>query len=776
MRKGTPEAFATGMSNREDFAEKGWNIMSSGTLYVKNLSHSRKTRHDTTRDSGEVTKRKHKCTCTDTGLDRQCKLTGVTVETIPLEVQNKPTRILRNRTIPYHVGLEFITNDLDGTGTLLIVKDSNKSTQLKIELQSGKLFVSFTLPGSTKALNLSQYPSMSDSEWHWIDVFLMPNGLNAITIKVLADRCYSDSTQDVCSNQTDVSTATSELDFGAFVQVGSTGHILSGNYGWCVKQVTIGGELIDFYDATRGQISRRGCPKSTMGCKSANEDVCGTHASCRNKIGNTPMYICRCHPGYEPDTNSGSNPVYWKCNNPSKGWQLTGNAYYGRFIDKLPRGLRISFRTRTQTFKAFAVDAWNLMLRVSNGVPELLFGSDSIQLGSLNVSDGNWHLVDMTFTRNFMDLRVDELDREFYNSTYFAKKTIQPIAVDTVIAGDTRNSTCIDDAWIDFDDTWPDYQRDYPLVNLTNPPYVRHLEWSVTGRQLSCDGGQNQCAAGKNPCGANETCATEWRGYRCDCVNGTTRTSQGTCVSVHCWPNPCVNGDCSESRSQTGPDFICTCRAGYTGDLCDRAVDVASAGLTWWAILLIVLLILLIIIIIIIIVCCNKRRRRAKKTGSNDVYPVLSESKLESESQFNDPWGPTEKNFTEPVDYGGFQGRPVKRRPILSPVDLVRMNGGPQDLHSVAPAAPSLRAPRDYGQKTSSVPPWEKLEAQNSAAMNLDQVLEYGYEGYDGKPPPEFCVSEPISIANGEDDEESELDRPNGVVLTGEKSRGRSMR
>lgn len=49
----------------------------------------------------------------------------------------------------------------------------------------------------------------------------------------------------------------------------------------------------------------------------------------------------------------------------SDGWSTTNVVYNALFTDKVPNRLRLSIRTRTQTFMVFAVGAWKLSISVS---------------------------------------------------------------------------------------------------------------------------------------------------------------------------------------------------------------------------------------------------------------------------------------------------------------------------------------------------------------------------------------------------------------------------
>ncbi|VDP90601.1 unnamed protein product [Echinostoma caproni] len=198
----------------------------------------------------------------------------------------------------------------------------------------------------------------------------------------------------------------------------------------------------------------------------------------------------------------------------STAWSTTGTEYNANFLDIVPGRFRLSFRTRTQTFVAFAVTAWKLYLTVTNGVPQLEVNPVKLRLAKVNVSDGNWHLFDIGITQNFLQMQVDELDGDFYAVTRVPDVTLKSGLAEIVIAKDATG-TCLDDAWIDFVDRWPDYEKDYPLMVISNPRYTRHIQWSTKGRQQSCDAGTSPCKA-SNPCDATATCIDEWRGFRCE--------------------------------------------------------------------------------------------------------------------------------------------------------------------------------------------------------------------------------------------------------------------
>ncbi|TPP56722.1 Neural-cadherin, partial [Fasciola gigantica] len=265
---------------------------------------------------------------------------------------------------------------------------------------------------------------------------------------------------------------------------------------------------------------------------------------------------------------------------------------------------------------------------VTNSVPQLELGQSKLQLSKVNVSDGNWHLFDVIMTQNIAKLQIDELDLDFQAVVRLPNVTLKTGPVEIVIAKDATG-TCLDDVWVDFADKWPTFEKDYPLMVISDPQYTRHVSWATTGRQQSCDSWTDPCAA-QRPCDPSAVCINEWRGFRCECPSGQKMDSTGKCVSEFCDPNPCVNGICSTVDVPAGENFTCICNEGWTGKLCTEE-KISTAELSWWWILLIILIILVIIIIIIIAVCCVKKR--AKKRAEKEKQKAV----LDGDPSFDSP-------------------------------------------------------------------------------------------------------------------------------------------
>uniref|UniRef100_A0A183JWB0 EGF-like domain-containing protein n=1 Tax=Schistosoma curassoni TaxID=6186 RepID=A0A183JWB0_9TREM len=314
---------------------------------------------------------------------------------------------------------------------------------------------------------------------------------------------------------------------------------------------------------------------------------------------------------------------------------------------------------------------------------------------------------------------------------------------------------CLDDAWIDFRNIWPDFEQDYPLEIISNPSFQRYTDWGTVGRQSGCSSGPGFCNSSKSLCDITASCIEEWRSYRCECLNNTVKDDKGKCVPSQCYPNPCVNGECHVLNGAS--NFTCICYGIWTGPLCNQVSSVNIAGLSWWWILLVVLLLLAILLATIFLIICCRKRREKKKSNLIDFNNELSDQKLGIDTQMNDPWSTGEKDFHGPIDYSVLKGNINSNPYQLTTNGSYQSNGylptsrksdtnGSIDIQTF----PSVTA-RAYGQKTTDIPPWESFDRQPNPAIRLDQVLEYGYEGYDGRPPPEFCPTEPVVSTSYDD-------------------------
>ncbi|KAA3681873.1 uncharacterized protein DEA37_0000571 [Paragonimus westermani] len=501
-----------------------------------------------------VNEERYTCKCPLEVMDRQCKLTRVTVTDGPIEMKYGPFQITLNQTRYFHLSLQYITKDKKGDGTLLVVKDSAGDPQIHILLSSGRPGTILSLGTVKKTMQFTAItPATNDNAWHYVDLFLEASAQKQLMIYLLFDRCR-DLTVDQCELKQIVDSAPLAYDIGGSVQLGITAGAAQQSLDSCVDKVIFDGELLDFYRATWQQPSKRGCPDAEQGCVKNGQKVCGTFGLCQNALSETDMLTCLCRPGYAPDATKDPLPHRWPCNTAAEAWTTTSTEYNAKFRDLVPARFRLSLRTRDINFTVFVVASWRLQLTVTNGIPKLQFRDVIIEMKNLNVSDGNWHLYEITFTPSFLELYIDGLDKSFYGAKHFGFSIIPKGEADLVVAKDAYE----------------------------------------------------------------------------------------------------------------------------------------------------------VLIILIILCCC--RRKKSRQTTIQVKEATLGDEQLGVESQVNDPWDS------------------VKAKP------------------------PSLETadfnPRDHGQKTSAIPPWERFEGQDNPVMNLDQALEYGYEGFDGKPPPEFCPDEPSSLVD----------------------------
>ncbi|CAH8676037.1 unnamed protein product [Schistosoma haematobium] len=704
---------------------------------------------------------RYSCSCIDSYMNRQCKLLSINVANTPIEMPF--TSFYINTTIQQtvHIGFQFITSDNSGNGTLFTLRNMNSTfflneqlIQIKVSLEFGRISVNFIYLSNSKTLRLpSGAVALNDNAWHYVDFFLNTQVNGEWNLVLLIDRCKYSELGPCMVNDT-IILSVNTIQIGGYILIGDESGPSTERFRGCFDNVMVNRELIDFYPVLLSQGSRRGCPDSQKGCVRGNVKLCGKYGKCRNAISSTDILTCQCELGYRPNITGAPKPHRWPCETVSDGWSTTNVVYNALFTDKVPNRLRLSIRTRTQTFMVFAVGAWKLSISVSNGIPELRFDNTAITLSSLNISDGNWHVFEVTFTSRFLDFQVDELDKIYYDSRYFPEKSISRGSVDIIIANGAKD-TCLDDAWIDFRNIWPDFEQDYPLEIISNPSFQRYTDWGTVGRQSGCSSGPGFCNSSKSLCDITASCIEEWRSYRCECLNNTVKDDKGKCVPSQCYPNPCVNGECHVLNGAS--NFTCICYGIWTGPLCNQVSSVNIAGLSWWWILFVVLLLLAILLATIFLIICCRKRREKKKSNLIDFNNELSDQKLGIDTQMNDPWSTGEKDFHGPIDYSVLKGNINSNPYQLTTNGSYQSNGylptsrksdtnGSIDIQTF----PSVTA-RAYGQKTTDIPPWESFDRQPNPAIRLDQVLEYGYEGYDGRPPPEFCPTEPVVSTSYDD-------------------------
>ncbi|CAH8510648.1 unnamed protein product [Dicrocoelium dendriticum] len=562
---------------------------------------------------------------------------------------------------------------------------------------------------------------------------------------MILDRCR-DLVAESCIAQRTIPKGPLSFNFGGYVQLGAGAGSSVRSMEGCVDKVVVQNELLDFYEATSDQPSKQGCLNAAQGCFKQSQSVCGAYGVCKNALRATDMLTCICRPGYRPDTSTGFTPDRWPCNFPSHSWSVTSNPYNAKFLSKVPARIRLSMRTRNLTFRIFVVAAWNLYLTATNGIPKLQLRDQLIELKNINVSDGNWHLYEITITPSIMELQIDELDKDFFETLRVGYFLIPQGPADVVIAKDA-DTPCIDDVWVDFRDTWKNTEYDYPFENPVKPSYTRYVTWSTQGLTSTCPPGSPQCfSTGQNVsvCDATAVCVDEWRGVRCECPVGYVMDHKGICHLEQCFPNPCLHGECV-SFTQT-QNFTCQCLPGWTGVHCEISVLPMSSGLDWWWILLVVLLILLIILLALSLVWCCPRKK--KPTASTGTKTSLDNEQFGTDNQLNDTWDSGDKAFSGPFNTPVIQAG-TKGSQLDGIINF--RNGDIPDNTVYLYGNQPFSVPREHGQKTSTVPPWEKFEGKENPNINLDQALEYGYEGFDGRPPPEFCADEPSSLVEDEE-------------------------
>ncbi|VDP30493.1 unnamed protein product [Schistosoma curassoni] len=315
---------------------------------------------------------RYSCSCIDSYMNRQCKLLSINVANTPIEMPF--TSFYINTTIQQtvHIGFQFITSDNSGNGTLFTLRNMNSTfflneqlIQIKVSLEFGRISVHFIYLSNSKTLRLpSGAVALNDNAWHYVDFFLNTQVNGEWNLVLLIDRCKYSELGPCMVNDT-IILSVNTIQIGGYILIGDESGPSTERFRGCFDNVMVNRELIDFYPVLLSQGSRRGCPDSQKGCVRGNVKLCGKYGKCRNAISSTDILTCQCELGYRPNITGAPKPHRWPCETVSDGWSTTNVVYNALFTDKVPNRLRLSIRTRTQTFMVFAVGAWKLSISVS---------------------------------------------------------------------------------------------------------------------------------------------------------------------------------------------------------------------------------------------------------------------------------------------------------------------------------------------------------------------------------------------------------------------------
>ncbi|KAL5105517.1 Neural-cadherin [Taenia crassiceps] len=656
--------------------------------------------------------------------------TGPLCEIVRVNFENLPTALTAVKevmsSLPLHITLEFISKDFRGTGVLFTLGDYKSGLVLDLALNYGQPVIGLNGRRQTATVG-----SLHDNEWHRLDLFISKTPIGVDVILVV-DRCvYKRS----CGRKLTFNGVTTTSTISGPLTLSSSsidGHRLSE---LCLENIAINSELVDLFEATTTRLHARGCPKCEEACyfSEAVNDTgrCGSEGICRNPIvAAIDQYVCTCRPGYQPALQTdplNGNPFNTSlpCVQAVQEWQIKGPS----LINLGSKGgftVYLSLRTRQRETPVLRSRDGRLRLIIFGGKLEFRLDTSSLTLPGVDVTDGLWHMIQLTVTpviqgtaSRMVDLSVDGLWNAFHNTSLLSTEYSSHSDLDGYLLIEAVAS-CLSDVRVEIRDSRNNIIHDYLLSDWT--------EERQALLQRGCET-EDLCAS-SNPCGPREICIPEWRGYKCICKVGSSHrivppSTIPQCVLTSCDPNPCQNGgECFILENETisweneTVGVLCGCSGGWTGVFCERPPLARSGLQNWW---LIPFFFVLILIAFWMVFCvCWWKRRQLKKMASN----------LSNGPHFT---GQQERMTLDSVAKAGEEDY-----------------RGSLDLSALKVPDVPLRSERltVRGTSVETRTADSMLSAEGERFLAMDQPLQYAFEGYDSSPPPTYFFNSTNGSSN----------------------------
>lgn len=286
---------------------------------------------------------------------------------------------------------------------------------------------------------------------------------------------------------------------------------------------------------------------------------------------------------WEKCTQSGSSfrcecLDFEKCTTPaSSSVTLNGASYvsYGlrRDFDELFSSLSMSFRTESKTnilFYAYGRDFFIVEIELGYLQARFDFGSGvgSIGITEKEVSDGNWHVVRVERSGNYVALA---LDQNMYMASGRAPGNSAKININgnSVVfgAGVSKDGT----PFSGFKGCMKELKLNKKLLAFSGSNDIAETIETRNVKYGCKDSGL--CSLGN--CPTFSDCINTFTSYKCVCLPGHFGS---TCKSkLTCADRPCKNnGICTYEEVDGEVSYKCTCKQGFTGAQCH--IDLQSCS------------------------------------------------------------------------------------------------------------------------------------------------------------------------------------------------------
>ncbi|XP_067135660.1 neural-cadherin-like isoform X2 [Centruroides vittatus] len=669
-----------------------------------------------------------------------------------------------------HLSLEFMTRSPNGllfyNGPIANPDPGEVSVQdfISLELKDSfpRLLIDF---GSGTAEVIVQHTSLSDGEWHQIDIFWERE-----TVRIVIDNCKQAKLEDsdppkidrsLCEKIETIPPFNEFLNVNTPLQIGGVHHKLLTDYTWehrhtrvgfdgCIKNFIHNSEMYDLGSPGSYSNSEQGCPPAEKQCQENGVKKFCEHGQC---IGTYMEARCICHPGWY-----GTH-----CDKETQSKMFQQNSYikYALSFDLNPyeTDIQLQFRTRQKHGELFRATSKHgreyCILEIRDKKMRLRFNLNHLRssderelwLPYVQISDGQWHTVRVLRFGSTASISLDGGGGRRYNELldYVGQHQLMQIEKQNVIAGgDVQyvgpGVTVVDN---DFQEGCMNdirlNQRYLPMENGSENAAV--VEW----RNL-IDGCPSNNPCQGIICPRPFHCEDLWMQHECRCAKGLEMSEDRLkCVDVNeCLDNPCeIENSCH--NLDNGEGFYCLCPSGYRCHNCScdviyRSIEESAFAFGISALGIALACLATYLILVLVIVAYTRSRRADQKYGHGDVDDDVRENII----SYDDEGGGED-------DMNAYDITPL-RIPINPAGTPLGTKPGPEKAPIKEPRQRQVPPGDTYPDVGDFISDHLDKADNDPNAPPFDDLRNYAYEGCGS------TAGSLSSLASGTDDNEQDFD------------------